>query len=293
MQVKAEKAWAAAALLFNAVVWGLSWWPLRALQSQGVHPLWATTAIYVVALVLIGAVSARQLAGRWRDRRLWLLALACGLTNLGFNWGITVGDVLRVVLLFYLMPAWAVLLGWLMLGERPNTASLLRTLLALAGVVVVLKSPDTPWPLPRDGADFLGLLGGFAFAWTNIVLRQLAATPGAARMFAMFAGGAAMALAVALVGAFSGHIPTPAQTIDSTGILAALGLGVALLLGNTALQYGATRLAAQTTALLMLTEVVFAGVSSVLLGAAEPSPRVAIGAVLIGAAALLSARANH
>ena len=31
---------------------------------------------------------------------------------MAFNWAVTVGDVVRVVLLFYLMPAWSVLLAW-------------------------------------------------------------------------------------------------------------------------------------------------------------------------------------
>ena len=35
------------ALLFNALVWGLSWWPLRQLQAQGLHPLWATLLFFL------------------------------------------------------------------------------------------------------------------------------------------------------------------------------------------------------------------------------------------------------
>jgi hypothetical protein len=30
------------ALLFNALTWGLCWWPLRQLQALGLHPLWST-----------------------------------------------------------------------------------------------------------------------------------------------------------------------------------------------------------------------------------------------------------
>ena len=45
------------------------------------------------------------------------------MTNVGFNWAVTMGDVVRVVLLFYLMPLWAVLLAWPLLGERPTPRS--------------------------------------------------------------------------------------------------------------------------------------------------------------------------
>ena len=35
------------ALLFNAFVWGVSWWPFRFLHQHGLHPLWATALMYV------------------------------------------------------------------------------------------------------------------------------------------------------------------------------------------------------------------------------------------------------
>ena len=44
---------AIAALLVNAFVWGVSWWPFRWLAERGLHPLWATATIYLAALALI------------------------------------------------------------------------------------------------------------------------------------------------------------------------------------------------------------------------------------------------
>jgi drug/metabolite transporter (DMT)-like permease len=56
-----------------------------------------------------------------------------------------------------------------------------------------------------------------------------------------------------------------------------------------ALQYGASRMSAHATALLMLSEVVFASLSSVALGAAELNARTVVGGALIVAAAAWSA----
>jgi hypothetical protein len=39
----------ALALILNAFVWGVSWWPFRVLQAHGLHPLWATALIYLVS----------------------------------------------------------------------------------------------------------------------------------------------------------------------------------------------------------------------------------------------------
>ena len=146
----------ALALVLNAFVWGVSWWPFRVLQDHGLHPLWATALVYLVSLGLLLAFRPGAWRGFAGQPQLWLLMAAAGMTNVGFNWAVTVGDVVRVVLLFYLMPAWTVVLAWPMLGEKPTPVSLLRLALALAGVVIVLKTPGSPWPVPESAGGLAG-----------------------------------------------------------------------------------------------------------------------------------------
>jgi len=283
------KSLAVAGLLFNAFAWGVCWWPFKQLEAQGLHPLWATALVYGFVSVVIALWLWRT--GRlvsWRPHPgLWVLLLASGLTNVGFNWAVTVGDVVRVVLLFYLMPAWSVLVAWWLLGEKPSPMALLRLLLALTGLFIVLKTPETPWPVPESLADVLALVSGLTFAVTNALLLKLKDTPTASRTLAMFGGGAIMATLAALVGLGIGVIQ--AGQAFSLGWLPYVGvLCLSFLLGNLALQYGAARLAAHTTALVMLSEVLFASVSSVMLGASNWESRTLIGGALILLAALLS-----
>ncbi len=276
------------ALVFNAFVWGLSWWPFRVLQGHGVHPLWSTALIYLLALVCLLAVRPGALRESRGQPWLWLLALAAGLTNVGFNWAVTVGDVVRVVLLFYLMPAWSVLLAWMLLGERPHAGALVRVALALSGVMIVLGEGTGAWPWPRDLADGLALVGGFSFALTNVLLRRMHDTPAAPRVLAMFGGGAVLAGAAAVLGSAQGAVPGLPQPALAW-VAVALLLAAAFLAGNVALQYGAARLAAHTTALVMLSEVVFASLSSVAFGAATLQAHVLAGGALIVATAAWSA----
>jgi drug/metabolite transporter (DMT)-like permease len=278
----------AAALVFNAFVWGVSWWPFRALHEAGVHPLWSTALVYSLSLLCVLVVRPRAVAAFARQPMLWLLAGAAGLTNVGFNWAVTIGDVVRVVLLFYLMPAWSVLLAWLLLGERPTAPAFGRLALALAGVATVLHVPGAGWPWPSGAADLLALMGGFSFALTNVLLRRLHATAADARVLAMFGGGATLATTVALLGLAQGSVPALPALAPGWGALGLL-LALGFLAGNLALQYGAARLAAQTTALVMLSEVVFASLSSVALGASHLSPGVLLGGGMILAAAAWSA----
>jgi drug/metabolite transporter (DMT)-like permease len=226
-------------LLLNALVWGLSWWPLREMQALGLHPLWSSGLIFGLALLVLSFWKPAAWRQLLNTPALWTLMIAAGLTNVGFNWAVATGDVVRVVLLFYVMPAWSIPIAWWVLGERPTRGALWRLALALMGVALVLKTPDTPWPL------------GLAVVWVGL-----------------------------------GHTTLPP---DLSWWPYALGLGLTFLVSNLALQYGAARLSAHTTALVMLSEVVFAALSSVALGVSELSARTLIGGSLIVLAAALSA----
>jgi drug/metabolite transporter (DMT)-like permease len=282
----------ALALTFNALVWGTSWWPFRQLQSQGLHPLWATVIVYAIAVAVIALLRPRAFAQLLRTPALWVLMLASGTTNAAFNWGVVIGDVVRVVLLFYLMPLWAVLLARWLLNEALTRAAGWRVALALAGAALVLW-PDGArgWdalPLPRALPDWLGLIGGFSFALNNVMLRREAHRPEEARALAMFVGGVAVAGGVAAALAASGHVAWPPPVAASWAVLATL-LAALFLASNMALQFGAARLPANVTAVVMLGEVVFASLSAVMLGAGRLTASLWLGGGLIVAAAVLAA----
>ena len=281
--------WPVLALVFNALVWGVSWWPLRQLQAQGLHAVWATAIFLGIGVLVISA--SRPTA--WRSvvarPRLWALALAAGATNAAFNWGVSAGDVVRVVLLFYLMPVWAVLLAWWMLGERITAGALLRVGLALAGAVLVLRPAAGGWPVFDGLADWLGLAGGIGFAFTNVLLRQMAAEQAPVRALAMFSGGVALPATLGLLLMWQGQVPAPPAP-QASWLWLALGMGLLFLMSNMALQYAAARLPVRITSVIMLTEVVFAAVTSVWWGGGSLSLPVLAGGALILSAAVLAAR---
>lgn len=272
-----------AGLLLNAMVWGLAWWPMRQLQAVGLHPLWATAIIFAIAVVVIGLrdpAAWRELASQ---PPLWVILLAAGATNASFNWGVTVGDVVRVTLLFYLMPLWAVLLARVVLHERITPSAMLRVAMALAGAVIVLWPAPGQQAAPFNPIDLLGLVGGFSFAVNNIMLRREAHRQGGGRGLAMFLGGCVVSLALALA---LPQVPNP-PPLAWPWLLGALALGTCFVLSNLALQYGASRLPANATAVIMLTEVLWATVSALALGAGQLSPALALGgALIVGASAL-------
>ena len=115
------------------------------------------------------------------------------------------------------------------------------------------------------------------------MLKKLSHLPEADRMMGMFAGGTALTALAALAGQPLGWVTPP----DSLAWWPyALVLAVVLLASNLSLQFGAARLAASTTALVMLSEIVFATLSSVAMGASELSTRKLVGGALIVLAAV-------
>lgn len=282
---------AAAALVLNALVWGLSWWPFRHLDEQGLHPLWATTLVYAAISLLLLAVRPRSVLELLRPSALWVLIAAAGTTNAAFNWAVSIGDVVRVVLLFYLMPLWAVLLARVLLKEAITPHALRRVALGLAGAVIVL------WPEGGVGAlgaafslaDALAIVGGFSFALNNIMVRREQQRSEAARAAAMFIGGALIAAVVGWVLLQAGSVPAPRWEAAAQWWPWALGLSAAFLAANLSLQYGASRLPAHRTAVIMLTEVLFASVSAVALGVGNLGLALLLGGGCILASAWLAA----
>ena len=255
----------AIALIFNAFVWGVSWFPFRQIESHGVHPVWATCLIYT-AIALAMALLRRSM---WhvfvQHPGLVLLGLAAGFTNVGFNWAVTQGDVVRVVLLFYLMPLWSVLLAWAFLGERPTLAALARVALALVGVAVVLKTPGDRLADPDEPARL-------ARRRRRLQLRgdQHPAAPPARRAGRIARAGDVRRLrAGGRRDGAGGHGARRDRHRRRFAAPAwwgwALLLGVAFVFANVCLQYGAARLAASATSVIMLSEVLFASGSSVAL----------------------------
>ncbi len=276
------------ALTLNAFVWGVSWWPFRHMQALGLHALWCTALVYTLSVAAIALRWPRSLGQLARTPALWWLVLAAGATNAAFNWAVSIGDVVRVVLLFYLMPLWAVLLARVLLHERLTRLAALRVALALAGAAIVLKPEGMGWPLPASLPDWLGVLGGFSFALNNVLLKREAHRPAEARAMAMFLGGLLVSALLALALGVAGVVPPPPPPQWSWALPVG-ALALAFLVANLALQYGAVRLRSSVTAVIMLTEVLFATLSAVWLGDQVLTPQMGFGGALIVAAAALSA----
>lgn len=131
--------WLLAALTF---AWGFNWTAMKVSLSE--IPPWTFRALCLVCgsgiLFLVLRLSGEPLAvpkGEWR--RLWLLALV-NITcwNLLIAFGLLSVPSGRAAILAYLMPAWAIPLSIVVLGERFTGRKLLGLVLGMAALFVLL-----------------------------------------------------------------------------------------------------------------------------------------------------------
>ena len=281
----APKRQAVIALITGAAVWGTIWYPYRVLQELGVGGVMSSVATYLVALVLGLVMFRRQLHG-WRPSgMLVLIGLAAGGCNLGYVLATLHGEVMRVLLLFYLAPLWTVILAWLVLGERLCGAAAAVIALSLAGAATMLWHPEYGAPWPAAAAEWLGLAAGFLFALSNVLIRKAAGIGIEVKSLAVFVG----AVVIGGVLLVSG-VEVPVMRGD-VQVLALLGIvGVVLLVINLVVQHGLMICPANQAIVILLSELVFAAFSSWWLAGEAMGTREWTGGAMIAAASLLSAR---
>jgi len=282
-------AWPTLAIMVGASVWGFVWYPLRMLAAFGLTGTAASAATSAAGCLFVLVLRWRSLATvRWH----WvlpMLGLAAGVTNVGFVWGAIHGEVMRVLLLFYLTPAWTALFAHFILRERLTWAGGALAALSLLGAVLMLWSPQLGVPLPANAAEWAGLIGGMGFAMSNVLVvktsRVLPHMKPEMRTAVIFAGAT---LFGALTSCIEPMAAIKAGEDFARVVLLVLALGIVLGSNNMLVQYGLARVPANRASIIMLFEIVVTALSSWLFAGETPGPREWAGGACIVLASLLS-----
>jgi len=275
------------ALLAGAAFWGVVWYPYRLLVQAGLDGIWSTIFTYGFALVAGLALFPRAAASLRRPSPVVLLmALAIGWSNLAYVLGVLDGEVMRVLLLFYLAPLWTVPIARVVLGEQLDAAGFGVMALALAGAMTMLWRPETGMPWPAARAEWLGLAAGFLFALGNVLVRRVQELGDAAKSIAIWAG-VTLAGLVHLPASRMSAVAAWEAAIANAGLVA--GIGASLVAMGLALQYGLSRLPANRAIVILLFELVVGAVAAYVLAGEIMRPQDWAGGTLIVAASFASA----
>jgi len=278
----------ALALMFGAATWGIIWYPFRLLAQAGIDGVWSTLITYGLGLAFAVVAFPRIAASLLRAPPLaYVMALTIGWSNLAYVLGVLQGEVMRVLLLFYLAPLWTVPLARLILHERLDARGLAVMAIAFAGAMIMLWHPAIGVPWPASRAEWLGVGAGFCFALGNVLVRKLDQMDDVSKSIAILAGVTVIAMIHVPLSSMDG---AQALSAARTQLPVVLGIGVALIGMGLSLQYGLSRLPANRAIVILLFELVVAAVAAYLLAGEVMRPQDWLGGALIVVATVLPAR---
>ena len=274
-------------LLISSTLWGIAWFPLRYLETNGLQGLWTSAIIYSVP-ALLGAFLLLKHRQAISSQAGWLLLIAVcnGWCNVAFILAVLDGNVMRVLLLFYLSPLWATVLAWLILKEHMSRQAVVTLVVAMCGAMVMLWDSSIGWPWPKSHADWLAITSGMTFALANVSVRK---TQGVAiPVKNLFSWLGVSVLAIAWILLTAEPIPEASQKVLLWTIVAG---PIIVFVMTFTVQYGVTKLPVYRSAVILLFELVAGAVSSQLLTDEVMGVNDWIGGGFIVLAAYLSARA--
>ena len=271
------------AIAVSGALWGLYWIPLRYLDAGGVDAVWTTLGLFVTGLALLVPILLRHPPARAASTpRMVVTGLLTGGSFVLYSISIVLTEVVTAILLFYLSPVWATVLGRLLLAECFTGARLTALGLGLGGLWVVLGG-ESGIPLPRNPGDWCALIAGATWAFGTLRVHQDTTIPAIAHATALFIGGTAVIVIVALL-PITGA-PVPPVTVHAAAIV--LAVAVISLVSAWGILWGARLVSPGRAGLLLMLEVV-TGLASAAAFAGEPFGTAQLaGSMLIVAAALV------
>ena len=270
------------AIAISGALWGLYWIPVRHLEDRGVGVVWMTLGLFVAALALFVPVLVRHPPARAVfTPRMLVTGLLTGASFVLYTVSIVLTEVVTAILLFYLSPVWATVLGRMLLGERFTVSRLAALALGLGGLWVVLGG-ESGLPLPRNAGDWCALVAGMTWALGTLRVHQDAAVSPIVHTAGLFVGGTVVIAVIALLPAM--EAPVPVVTAPAASIV--LAVAVLSVLSAGGILWGARLISPGRAGLLLMMEVI-TGLASAALLAGEPfGTAQVVGSTLIVAAAL-------
>ena len=271
------------AIAISGALWGLYWIPVRHLEARGVGVVWTTLGLFVVGLALLAPILIRHPPARAVfTPRMLATGLLTGGAFVLYSVSLVLTEVVTAILLFYLSPVWATVLGRVLLAERLTGSRLTALALGLGGLWVVLGG-ESGVPLPRNPGDWCALIAGVMWAFGTLRVHQDSTISPIAHVASLFVGGAVVIAIISLLPAMAG--PVPVVTAQAAAII--LILAVLSLVSAWGILWGARLISPGRAGLLLMMEVI-TGLASAAVLAGEPFGMTqAIGSMLIVAAALV------
>ena len=274
-------------LLFGAFVWGIIWYPYRLMANAGVTGIYSSFYVFIltIAIALPYFFITKKKAPIW-SKDFWLLALVAGYTNISYVLAVIDGEVVRVMLLFYLSPVWTIFLAHFMLNEDTQKRHYIAVFISLIGAFIMFWEPGYLIHLDSK-SDWLALSSGLGFAITNVMTRKHEHMTVNQKALAIWLG--VIVVAMICIMFDKNAMPTLDffRPVDAAIMMA---IALSLFLSTLLVQFGVTQIKAVEASSFFLFEIVVAAISSYFLVGESIAFNEWLGGIFIIAGVILSSK---
>lgn len=274
-------------LLFGAFVWGIIWYPYRLMANAGVSGIYSSFYVFIltIAIALPYFFITKKKVPIW-SKDFWLLALVAGYTNISYVLAVIDGEVVRVMLLFYLSPVWTIFLAHFMLNEDTQKRHYIAVFISLIGAFIMFWEPGYLIHLDSK-SDWLALSSGLGFAITNVMTRKHEHMTVNQKALAIWLG--VMVVAMICIMFDKNAMPTLDffRPVDAAIMMA---IALSLFLSTLLVQFGVTQIKAVEASSFFLFEIVVAAISSYFLVGESIAFNEWLGGIFIISGVILSSK---
>ena len=274
-------------LLFGAFVWGIIWYPYRLMANAGVSGIYSSFYVFIltIAIALPYFFITKKKVPIW-SKDFWLLALVAGYTNISYVLAVIDGEVVRVMLLFYLSPVWTIFLAHFMLNEDTQKRHYIAVFISLIGAFIMFWEPGYLIHLDSK-SDWLALSSGLGFAITNVMTRKHEHMTVNQKALAIWLG--VIVVAMLCIVFDKNAMPTLDffRPVDAAIMMA---IALSLFLSTLLVQFGVTQIKAVEASSFFLFEIVVAAISSYFLVGESIAFNEWLGGIFIISGVILSSK---
>ncbi|MGE4596760.1 MAG: DMT family transporter [Methylophilaceae bacterium] len=276
-------------MLFGTLVWGTIWYPYRLLNIDGVTGVHSSMISFSITFFLSFFIHKFQDKSFFFDKSFLIYAFFGGITNIAYVMAVIHGEVVRVMLLFFLSPLWTMLLALFLLKERATLTHYIAALLSVFGAIIILYNPSNIIGI-TSASDLYALIAGVGFSMTNVLARRFTHLTFEQKSIAIWLGVILVSIAIVFFYGNAYSIQLINISIDNFIIL--IFIAITLLVTTLTVQYGLTRIKAVRASPIFLFEIIVAAISSYLWAGEVISTQIFLGGMLIVFSVLVSSRKN-
>ena len=257
------------------------------MANAGVSGIYSSFYVFIltIAIALPYFFITKKKVPIW-SKDFWLLALVAGYTNISYVLAVIDGEVVRVMLLFYLSPVWTIFLAHFMLNEDTQKRHYIAVFISLIGAFIMFWEPGYLIHLDSK-SDWLALSSGLGFAITNVMTRKHAHMTVNQKALAIWLG--VIVVAMICIMFDKNAMPTLDffRPVDAAIMMV---IALSLFLSTLLVQFGVTQIKAVEASSFFLFEIVVAAISSYFLVGESIALKEWLGGILIIAGVILSAK---